>query len=84
MKNGLQNRKYKPYVNQTGHSGVIAYRIEDDAIAIKFAGGAVYTYDSEAPGFEHVEQMKRLAEKGRGLATYINQFVRGNYSRRIH
>ena len=28
---------------------------------------------------EHIAKMKELAEKGRGLNTYINQHVRKNY-----
>jgi hypothetical protein len=31
----------------------------------------------------HVEEMKRLAEQGEGLATYINREVGKNYARKL-
>ena len=70
----------KRYLNLAGNSGVVAYEIDDDAITIEFADGGVYLYNSTAPGPEDVEQMQELAEQGRGLATYINRFVRDNYA----
>jgi hypothetical protein len=35
------------------------------------------------PGKVHVAQMIALARAGAGLATYIDQQVRGNYARKI-
>lgn len=73
----------KRYRNLSNCSGVSAYRIEGDAILVEFTDGGVYEYNATAPGFHHVERMKQFAELGRGLATYINQFVRSNYAKRI-
>ena len=70
----------KRYRNLEGHSGVLAYDIRADAIAVKFAGGDVYDYTYARPGQEHVEAMKRLALAGRGLSTYISQHVREDYA----
>jgi len=73
----------KRYQGLAGDSGVTAYQFEDDAIIIEFVDGRIYVYNSVAPGSRHVKRMKELAELGRGLATYINQFVRGNYAEKI-
>jgi hypothetical protein len=48
-----------------------------------FKDGDGYDYDYRHPGREHVETMKRLAEEGRGLSTYISQHVRKNYARKL-
>lgn len=72
----------KRYRNLEGHSGVVAYEILPDAIAVKFTSGETYDYTYAAPGREHVENMKLLAEHGRGLSTYIAQFVRDDYERK--
>jgi len=39
--------------------------------------------DETKPGAQHVARMKQLAEEGRGLATYINRYVRDNYARKL-
>ena len=72
----------KRYRNLEGHSGVLAYDIRPDAIAVRFAGGDVYDYTYVRPGRTHVEAMKRLALAGRGLSTYISQHVREDYAAR--
>jgi hypothetical protein len=63
-------------------TGVVAFEAGPDFIRLEFTDGRVYTYDATAPGADHVEEMKALALRGRGLTTYINQHVRGNYARR--
>ena len=70
-----------PYKNLSGDSGVIAYQPEPEHIAVMFKDGDVYTYSYSSAGKQHVEQMKTLAENGRGLATYINQHVKEQYER---
>jgi hypothetical protein len=70
----------RPYEDVSGRSGVRAFEIGDDFIKVKFTDGHVYTYDYSSPGQTHVENMKRLAQSGRGLSTYISQNVRGNFS----
>ncbi len=64
-------------------SGVDRYEIAADAIVIQFKDGGVYRYDHVAPGRRHVAAMKLLARQGRGLATYINRFVRENYAEKL-
>ena len=73
-----------PYRNLGGNSGVTAYSIGETSITIRFkTGGFCYVYDYGRPGAAHVEQMKLLAERGKGLATYISQHVREKYARKL-
>jgi hypothetical protein len=69
----------KRYLNLNGHSGVSAYQIAPQAVTVRFAGGDVYVYSYASAGAAHVEEMKRLAISGRGLATYISQHVQHAY-----
>jgi hypothetical protein len=70
------------YGNLSGTSGVTDYDIGDDYILVWFGEGEPYRYSSASPGREHVEQLKRCAIQGHGLATYINQNVRDRFERR--
>jgi hypothetical protein len=69
----------EPYRNRSGKSGVIAYQIGSDEVHVQFPDG-IYTYNFKCPGRADVEQMKRLARAGRGLATYISRHVRSRYA----
>ena len=68
------------YTNRSGESGVVAYELGPDWIAVKFSEGSVYRYDGKRPGRPFVAEMKRLAERGQGLSTYISRVVRENYA----
>lgn len=70
-----------PYANVSGNSGVVAYEIGEDRIAVKFRGGRTYLYTYRSAGREDVEQMKWLAESGQGLSYYVARF-RPGYERR--
>lgn len=70
------------YGNLAGNSGVRAFEVLRDGIRVRFANGATYLYDHRVPGREHVDEMKRLAVKGRGLSTYIAQFG-GDYAEKV-
>ena len=69
----------KRYLDKAGNSGVESYQVSTDTIRVKFKTGQTYTYSYRSAGAQHIEQMKLLAEEGRGLATYINKYVRDNY-----
>jgi len=71
------------YGDRDGDSGIARYAIAADAIVVEFTDGGTYRYDGTRPGLAHVAEMQRLAREGRGLNTYINRFVRGNYAARI-
>ena len=73
----------KPYGNSAGDSGVRAYEIARESIKVKFLSGETYLYSYKRPGKVHVEKMKSLAEKGKGLSTYISQYVRDNYESKL-
>lgn len=68
------------YLNLSGTSGVYAYEIGTDYIAVQFSGtNRTYTYSNGKAGAAHVMQMKTLAIQGRGLGTYINKHVKFLY-----
>ena len=73
----------RPYQNLSGDSGVRFYAAGADFLRVWFIGGDGYEYDYDKPGRSHVEEMKRLAEAGRGLATYISRYVRENFARKL-
>jgi hypothetical protein len=69
----------KKYKNLSRRSGVLAYEIGPQSIKVMFEGGLVYTYSYKKAGKEKVEQLKKLADTGRGLSTYISQHVKDLY-----
>lgn len=71
------------YGNASGDSGVVAYELGRDAITLLFRSREAYLYNARNPGREQVRHMQDLAERGFGLATYVNQFVRDNYARKL-
>jgi hypothetical protein len=65
-------------------SGVVLYEIGEDYIICSFADDpAKYLYSYKKPGKKHVEAMKPLARRNKGLTTYINQHVRKNYEKKF-
>ncbi len=68
------------YRNRGGNSGVSAFEIGDDYIMVKFSGTSkTYTYSYRKAGSTHVENMKNLAQDGRGLNSYIYRYVKHLY-----
>jgi hypothetical protein len=67
------------YRRLAGESGVVAYAIAPTAIEVQFVDGHVYTYSYASTGRARVEDMKRLAQAGQGLSTYISQHVGSDY-----
>lgn len=67
------------YLNQSGNSPIIGYKIENDRIVIWFIGGKSYSYSYRKAGRNHVETMKSLARNGSGLSAYITRNVRFDY-----
>lgn len=72
------------YRNLGGDSGVSAYAIGDDFIAVRFNSGVIYWYTIESVGLRHVAEMTRLARQGQGLSTYISTHaeVSAGYARK--
>lgn len=67
---------FKKYKDLPGGAGIVAFKISERSITLRFRDGGEYEYDYTIPGKKHVEQMKILAEKGKGLTTYVNQNIR--------
>ena len=72
-----------PYKNLEGHSGVSAYELGTDSITIEFNHDAIYLYTYSSTGKRAVEKMKKHAQLGKGLSTYISQSVRENFERKL-
>lgn len=72
----------KEYKNLSGESGISAYEIGEDYIRVEFRDKDVYLYTNESTGAEDIAAMKRLAESGRGLNTYISQNVRQRFAKK--
>ena len=69
------------YKNLDGDSGIYAYEYGDNYIKVKFKKtGDTYVYDNASTGENDVNEMKRLADEGRGLNEYINRKVRSRYA----
>lgn len=69
--------------NNSGTSGVEFYEIENKDIIVQFIDGGIYKYTYNSAGVEAVEKMKELAIAGKGLTTYINQYVRDKYEAKL-
>lgn len=71
------------YMNLGGDSGVAAYEIGNDSIAVQFSDGAVYLYTSQSAGARNLAEMQRLAATGQGLNSFIRKVVRKGYAQRL-
>jgi hypothetical protein len=71
------------YESLDGSSGVTRYAVGPDYIIVEFNFTDGYRYDYSAPGQWKVEAMKKLAEAGKGLTTFINQEVRDDYAEKL-
>lgn len=70
------------YRNLHGSSGVEAYAFTPTSILIRFRGsGRIYEYSHRSAGAGNVREMKRLAQAGRGLSTFISTHVSERYER---
>jgi len=67
------------YKNLAGNSGVAEYEIGEDFIKVLFEDGGIYVYTRASAGQQHIENMKRLAIRGRGVCTHISQHVHNAY-----
>jgi hypothetical protein len=67
------------YANKSGKSGISEYEICKEYIRVKFRDGHIYRYGYSHPGREKVEYMKKLAENGIGLNSYISKYIKKDY-----
>jgi hypothetical protein len=71
------------YTNRSGTSGVTGYEFDESSITVEFNEGSRYLYTDASAGHENVVRMQQLAQRGAGLATFINRVVRERYARRL-
>jgi len=68
------------YKNLGGDSGVSSFEIGSDYIEVEFDDGAIYLYTYESAGEYNIEEMKKIANSGEGLNSFINKYVRKKYA----
>jgi len=69
------------YKNIDGDSSITAYEIGSDFIKVKFSSGKVYQYTYQSAGSANIEHMKKLAQNGNGLNSFIMRVVKNMYVR---
>ena len=70
------------YKNLGGDSNIKCYEIGEDYIDVIFYGTAkTYRYSYASAGRQKVEQMKKFAQQGEGLNSYIMNYTRFSYER---
>jgi hypothetical protein len=67
-----ESNTVKSYQNIGEDSGIASYEYGVDWIRIWFKKGGSYKYPSSMIGAAHLRAMKRRADSGKGLNTYIN------------
>lgn len=60
------------YANNSGKSNVVAYLTGNDFIVVQFPRNAYYKYTYSSAGQSAIEAMKRFAQNGSGLGTFIS------------
>jgi hypothetical protein len=78
-------KRMKPYQNLSRDSGISAYEYGPGWIHLKFSHGGTYEYTRTSIGKVHLQKLKRLADSGKGLNTFINTHpsIKEGFSRRI-
>ena len=71
------------YNNLSGNSRIAAYEIGEDFIKIQFHDDGIYLYNSHSAGWPSIETMKRLAEDGKGLNTFVDTYVKKRYAQKV-
>ena len=62
----------QPYANNSGKSNVLAYYLGGDFIVVQFPHSSYYKYTYSNAGKAAIETMKRCAQNGSGLGTFIS------------
>ncbi|MBO4695409.1 MAG: hypothetical protein J5656_05805 [Clostridia bacterium] len=70
------------YANLSGDSDILSYEIGEDYIDVVFSSrpNVIYRYSYSGSHKENVEKMKELAQAGKGLNSFINEYCRYSYS----
>jgi len=69
------------YKNLDGDSGVVRYDYGSDWIEVEFQSGStrLYRYTNTSAGSANIDEMKRLADLGDGLNSFIMHNVKNRY-----
>lgn len=72
------------YQNLSGASSILAYEIGADYVTVEFKEGRwrFYKYTYASAGSQNIEQMKILARNGKGLNSFIMDYVKNDYESR--
>ncbi|GHV83637.1 hypothetical protein AGMMS50212_09770 [Spirochaetia bacterium] len=70
------------YKNVGGGSGIMAYEYGVDYVRVKFSDGHIYLYTNSSAGCQNIAKMKKLANEGKGLNSFINRNVRNLYQQK--
>ena len=73
-----------PYGNRNGESGVRYYELGEQSITVTFSGGDTYLYTYRSAGRQNVETIKKLAQAGEGLSTFISRKVKDKFDRKLY
>jgi hypothetical protein len=70
------------YANKN-HSGIYRFSEGEDYMLVWFNSNQKhpYKYSYDSAGIKHVEKMRMLARKGKGLNTYISRYVKDLYEK---
>lgn len=71
------------YKNLSGRSNVMFYEYGDDFIRVQFGDGSTYLYTNQSAGQPAIDSMKKLADTGTGLNSFIMKHVRKLYASRV-
>ena len=63
----------KQYIDSDNNSNISAYEYSDDFIVVEFKDGLEYKYTYASAGSYNIEEMKRLADSGDGLNSFISK-----------
>jgi len=63
----------KHYTDSDNDSNISAYEYGDDFIVVEFKDGSRYAYTYASAGSGNIEEMKRLANCGDGLNSFISR-----------
>ena len=67
------------YGDDDHDTGVVAYETASGSITVKFREKGYYKYTIKSAGATAIRKMKALAKQGRGLSTFISQYVHNRY-----
>lgn len=67
------------YANRGRNSSIRCYEYGKTYIKVQFKTGTPYIYSYDSAGTSNVEEMKRLADSGRGLGSFIMRNCRTLY-----